>query len=235
MIMVSESKMSQRDETLIKVLDRLSDNIQNQELLLDEIKKRQLELSVDMERTGLWQHSQHEETGASLEKTRETFLRYRSDMLRLVNEQDRMNDIVMDLKKKQAAVVYAQDNITRGLLDLNARMETQEKSMRELNAFSVQQGEKSSREIADANRSVTKLHMDTDKRLGEEHRETHRRLDEIKRDTIRRLMTLDKIEASLDVLLIRTEPPEKKPFFVIRIFRWVRGVYKRHKLKRIGL
>ena len=230
--MTNEMKISQRDETLIKVLDRLSDNIQKQESFLEDITKRQLESSVELERTGQWQHARHDDTEASLEKTRETLLRYRSDMLKLVNEQDRLNDLVIDLNKKNATIAYVQESITNSLADISSRLDTQEKSIREISTYSVQQGEALSRKISEMNRDTAKLHTDTEKRIGDAYRDFQRQLADIRRDTMRRLLALDKVESSLEILLIRTEPPEKKPFFVIRAIRKPYGALKRIWLQR---
>ena len=230
--MANETKISHRDETLIKVLDRLSENIQKQESLLEDITKRQLESSVEMERTGVWQHARHDDTEASLERTRETLLRYRSDMLKLVSEQDRLNDLVIDLTKKNATIAYVQEGITNSLEDIGNRLDAQEKSIREISAYSVQQGETLSRKISEMNRDIAKLHTDTEKRIGEAYKDFQRQLADVRRDTMRRLLALDKIESTLDILLIRTEPPEKKPFFVIRVIRKPYGALKRIWLQR---
>ena len=90
------------------------------------------------------------------------------------------------------------------------------------------------KEIGDMNRNVSKLHMDTEKRTIEEHRETKRRLNEINIDISRRLLILDKMEASLTELLIRTEPPEKKPFIIIRLFRRLRSAIKSIQIRMPG-
>ena len=269
--MAGERKLSQRDETLVRILERLSDEIQKQAVLLDEIEKRQHELSADMERSRLQQHARLDITDGAAEKAQEAFLRYRSDMLHIVNEQDRLNDIIKDLNKKQAAIAFSQDNIFKSLRELSERLEAHEKTIREISTYSIKHEETLmslalrlevqeniirevnkysilheevlSREITDMNRSVTKLHMDTErsivdmsraaeKRLGEVSRDAQRRLNELSRDTMRRLLALDKIESSLGVLLVRTEPPEKKPFITVRMFRMFRGWREKRQLRR---
>ena len=269
--MANEKKLSQRDETLVRILERLSDDIQKQGILLDVVGKQQLEQSANIERVGLAQHARLDLSDAATEKTHETFLRYRSDMLHIVNEQDRLNDIIRDLVKKQAAIAFSQENIANILSELSERLETHEKAVRdvntysikheealtslaarlevqentirEVNKYSIRHDERLSKEISDMSRSVTKLHMDTEKsigdmtraaekRLGEVNRDTQRRFGELSRDTMRRLMALDKIESSLGVLLVRTEPPEKKPFFTVRLYRRFRGWREKRQLRR---
>jgi len=231
--MAGERKTSQRDETLVRVLERLSDDIRNQQLQLDGIAKQQQQLSADIERAGLQYQSRHDGTNAAIERTHDTFQRYRSDMLSLVNEQDRMNQEIKDVCKKQAAVAFAQESIMNGLTTLEKKADANDKIIREVNTYSIRHDETLTREIAGMNRSVGKLHMDTEKRLGDMHRITQKQLENIKIDVERRLLALDKIEASLEVLMIRTEPPEKKPFFVIRIVRrlrlFIKDIRIRHK------
>ena len=230
--MAVEKKLTQRDETLIKVLDRLSDDIKKQQLLLDDVAKLQLELLAEIERSGLRQHARIDLTDAAIDKTQETFVRYRSDMLHLVNEQDRLNDISAEISKKQAAIAFSQDNIVNILTDISNRLETQGKDLRELSAHSAKQGETLSREISGTNRDLTKLHMDTEKRLIDAQREVKREQEKTRIDIERRLLTLDKIESSLEVLLIRTEPPEKKPFFAVRVIRNLRIRIKNARIRR---
>ena len=224
--MAGEKKVSQRDETLVKVLERLSDDIRNQQLQLDDIVKQQQDLFTEIERAGHQYHSRHDATNSAIERSQDAFQRYRSDMLSLVHEQDHMNQVITDLGKKQAVVAFSQDNIMNGLKSLEKRAEANDKIVREINTYSIRHDETLSREIAIMNRSVAKLHMDTEKHLGEMHHETHKKLEKMRMDVERRLLALDKIEASLNVLLIRTEPPEKKPFFVVRIIRRLRMLIK---------
>ena len=229
--MANESKLSQRDETLVKVLDRLSDGITQQSTLLDELGKRQIELATDMERNERRQLIRLESTDGSIEKTQEAVQRYRSDMLSLVNEQDRMNIHITEMSKKQLAIAYSQDNIVNIITDLKNRVESQEKTVHEINTHSINHEEALPREIGDMSRSVSKLHMDTEKRLVEMHKETQRLLDKMKVDIERRLIALDKIEASLEILLIRTEPPEKKPFILVRLFHRIRLLFMKIKIR----
>ena len=256
--MAGERKLSQRDEMLIKILDRLSDNIWKQELLLDEIIKRQLEQTANIERAWLQLHERHDTSDSAREKEHEDFLRYRSDMLHLVNEQDRLNDIVKDVGKKQSAIAFSQDSIintlmsldqrfdtqmediskkqttfafsqdsmTNALAELDKRIEAQEKVIREINKYTIRHEETLSKEIADMNRNVAKLHIETDKIVGNANRETRKQVSEAMHSTISRLQALDRIESTLDVLLIRTEPPEKKPLIIKRLFRKFRGMLK---------
>jgi len=231
--MAGEKRLSQRDETLIKILERLSDEIREQQLQLDDFATQQLELSANMERSNQQYNSRHDVTNAAIERSQESIQRYRSDLLSLVNEQDRMSQILSELSKKQTAIAYSQDNISNILANVAKQLETQVKDVRDANAFSVRQGETLSKDIAGLGRNVAKLHMDTEKRSTEMHQETQQRLEKTRIDVERRLLALDKIEASLDVLLIRTEPPEKKPFFVIRIIRRLRLFAKNVMIRRI--
>ena len=57
-------------------------------------------------------------------------------------------------------------------------------------------------------------------------------LEKLQQDTARRLLVLGDIESALQTLLIRTEPPEKKPFWFIRLLRRA-GLFCRKKLPRL--
>ena len=258
--MSDERNMSLRDETLIKVLERLADSIASQESLLEEAAKKQRELSAEMESIERRQLARQNAAVSATEKSSEAISRYRSDMLSLVNEQDRLNEIISELNKKQSALAFSQDNIVNMVTDINnrtqgqektvngvafsqegfktalteigTRLEIQERVVNEINTHSVRHEEILPREIGELQRNVNKLHADTEKRLVEMHRETQRQLDRMKVDVERRLLALDKVEATLEILMIRTEPPEKKPFFLIRFGRWIRRSLKNIKIRR---
>ena len=230
--MAEKGKLSQRDQTLVKILDRLSDDIRNQDIRLEETKNRLLELFADIERAWAKQHARHDFSDVAIEKTQSEIQRYRSDMLSLVNEQDRMNAAMIDLTKKQAAIAYSQDNLVNTMKDLSKRLEVQEKAVHDIGEHSEKHEETLTSQLKDLSRNVAKLHMDTEKRLGEMHTDTHRLLRDMKADTIRRLLALDKIEESLGVLLIRTEPRQKKPFILVRLFRRIRMFCGKIRLRR---
>ena len=252
--MSGERRPSLRDETLVRVLERLGDNIIAQESLLGETMKQQRELMAEMDRLERRQHVRQGESLTATEKSQEIISRYRSDMLSLVNEQDRLNEMIKEIDKKQAAVAFSLDNMINTLTDLNNRLEIQEKLMsevaysqenskdtlenlserlemqerivHEINTHSVRHEELLPREIVSLGRSVTKLHADTEKRLGEMHHDTQRQLERLRVETERRLLPLDKMEANMEVLLVRTEPPEKRPNFIVRAARRVRRGFR---------
>ena len=243
--MAGDKKLTQRDEALVRILDRLSDDVQKQSTTLEEItriqnvlsesversEKRQSEISADTERADRRNNMRLDGTDAAIEKAHESVLRFRSDMLSLVNEQDRLNTVATELNKKNTSIALAQDNMVNLLAAMSKQQEEYGKLIHEINTHSIHHEEILPREIAEMSRSVSKLHMDTEKRLGEMHKETQRQLERIRIDVERRLLALDKIEAALEVLLVRTEPPEKKPFFIVRIFRWLRMKRKEKRMK----
>ena len=258
--MSSDRRASQRDETLVRVLERLADSISAQEIMLKDTMKQQIELLEEMERSEKRQVVRQSESVWATEKSSEEIGRYRSDMLSLVNEQDRLNVITLELSKKHSAMAFTLDNINNLLNELNdrieiqeklvnavaysqedssnaidqlgMRLETQERVVFEINAHSVRHEELLPKEIGDLGRNVNRLHADTEKHLVDMHRETQRQLERLRMDIDRRLLALDKIEASLEILLVRTEPPEKKPFFIIRIYRALRMKIENNRLAR---
>ncbi|MCL2226354.1 MAG: hypothetical protein FWB97_01810 [Oscillospiraceae bacterium] len=79
---------------------------------------------------------------------------------------------------------------------------------------------------SETQRQLDKMHADAEKRFVDLRNETQRQSEKTQRDTSRRLLILGDIDSALQTLLIRTEPPEKKPFIFIRIFKRVFKVLK---------
>ena len=224
--MAVEKKLTKRDETLVKVLDRLSEDISKQQDLVAETNKKQLELAADIERHEARHSSQYGAADQTIEKTHEALIRYRSDMLSLVNEQDRINEAMKELNKKQITIAYSQDNIVNALTNIDKRLEMHEKIIHDLNESTAHYETTLSGELAQMNRHIAKQHLETEKRLDEVNRETQKRLSELNQDTMRRLKSLDEVESALNVLLIRTQPREKKPFFLLRLFNRIKRLPK---------
>jgi len=80
-------------------------------------------------------------------------------------------------------------------------------------------------QIADFSLDAETMHENTKKHLSAEHRDITRQITDLRQETKRRLLALDSIEASLEVLMIRTEPPIKRPFIAIRLFRRIRAFF----------
>ena len=271
--MATEKKPSARDETLVKVLGRLVDQLRQYDVRIEELTKDVRQNYVRMEdmtkkqrelyetvmnmvsRNDSSRTMQQDVTDTTLEKFSETMLHYRSDMISLVREQDRIDDSIKELSKRQDMIAAAQEEIGKDVSSLDERYEHQEKTSREHYEYSVKRGEASTKEIDDVNRKTAKLHVDTEKHLGDEHKEIKKQLSdaehkntelhletekhlgsehkelrreitELRQETKRRLLALDGIEASLQVLMIRTEPPEKKPFIFIRVLRAIVKLFR---------
>jgi len=103
--------------------------------------------------------------------------------------------------------------------DFDERYKKQEKAVSDHHELSLKHAEEFPKELAETNRNVAKLHVETEKNLGKMHSDTQKQLERMQQDTMRRLLAFDGIESALQTLLIRTEPPEKKPFILIRIFK----------------
>lgn len=290
---------TQREVILVNILERLSNQIQQFDTRLESIEKNQLALPRLMEHANSQQGVNTAYGNDAISRLQESMQRYRSDMLSLVNQQDRLDERLKDLHKRQDAIIGAQEVISRDAARLDERFSIQEKAVSEHSTFSVRQGENFSKEIDSVNRNTAKLYLDADKKLEElskeiegvnknsaklfldaekrlgsipkeiegvnrnanklyvdtekrlenilheianvdrnankiyvdtaknlkdEGRETQKQLDELRRETMRRLLALDKIESTLEILMIRTEPQEKKPFILVRGFRAV-GVF----------
>jgi len=254
-IIPTERKPSQRDAALVAILERLSGQLQQYDARLEDISKNQIDLSGVMLRTQLRQDTRQDGTDASLEKFGESIARYRSDMLSLVNEQDRISDTIRDLSKRQDMIAGAQEQIGRDIANVSERLKLTEKSTHEHHEYAARQGSEIIKAFSDTNRNSASLHLDTQKRLGDEHQDINKHLTEadhkavklhegteknlgdghkeiqrlitdLRQETKKRLLALDAIEATLQVLMIRTEPPEKKPFIAVRAARSIGRFFK---------
>lgn len=208
--MAEEKRLSHRDVALVQILERLTKQVEQQNIHVEDMEKRQLEMLTALETVRFQLGVRQDETDETLDRMEKNILRYRSDMLRLVSEQVRIDSGVSDVASRQATIVRAQEDIARDLADLDARYDKQEKTAREQLSRSVSQQEVLSKELLNLNNHVTKLHMDTEKHLTEEQRETKKRIDELGRETQRRLRAFDEIDSALNTLLSRTEPPPPK-------------------------
>lgn len=255
--MPSEKKTSDRDLTLIKVLERLSlqtkqhkTQIEDAATRIAEISKSQSEILEVVRRSETRQDSRQDGAEASLENFKESIQRYRSDMLSLVNEQDRIGDTLKALAKRLDMIAVSQEEMGKDLSNLGERFTVWEKTAHDHYEYDARQSDALTKDIADTNRNATRLHVETTKQLGGEHKdiqkqladadrsavklheatvktladgqkELQRQLGDMKQETNRRLLSLDGIEATLQVLMVRTEPPIKKPFIFKRLFRAV--------------
>jgi len=219
--MAEKGKLSQRDSTLIGILERMVGQLQKQDQMLEDMENRQSELLKAVEATELYHNAQLAEASAKIEKMHESIYRYRSDMLSLVHTQDTISKEMADVSALMSKTTYSLELSNHQVSALEERVKTQEKAINDHFTHSLKQAEILPKEIADSNRSITKLHMDTEKSLGRMHSETQRQLEKLQLDIARRLRVLGDIESALRVLLIRTEPPEKKPAWFLRVFRWI--------------
>ena len=241
--MAKEKELSQRDVALISILERFGNQIQQYDEHLDEITKRQSELSGILERTEQRSNVRQNITEAALEELKKEFTRYRSDMFAIVSEQDRLDESMQGLGKQQKMIAEVQEEISGDIANLDERFTGQEKAAHEHYESAQKQFETVFVKIEESDRQQTELHMDTEKRLIEERREykhqvetlrqelSKRMLEEhsehikqietLRNDMTKRLLALEGIESALQVLMVRTEPPEKKPMWIKRLFRRV--------------
>ena len=229
--MAEKSKITRRESALVSILERMADQLQKQDSLLDDVVNRQLEFSKTLERTEFGHRSRQIEYEEAITKVQESFSRYRSDMLSLVNEQDHINENMAEYNALMNKTAYALEGSNQNIAALERKVEAQERSIREHIEHSYKQEELFHKELADTNRYFAKLHMDTEKYLGKMHLETQKQLEKVQQETTRRLMVLGEMESALQTLLIRTEPPEKKPFWFTRLFRRAFG-FCRTRLSR---
>ena len=216
--MPKDSTMSDRDQALIGVLERLASEMEHQDSMLEDSLRRHAELAKSLDSTERHLRRKQIDAEKEHEKMFDSFNHYRSDMLSLVNEQDRINRNIDDLQKTIKTTTYTLDATNKKIADLDERLKHHEKTSLEHFEHALKQPGVFREVLSDSNRNFTKLHADTEKHLGELHRETARQLDKFQHETMRRLLLLDGIITSLQTLLVRTEPPEKKPPWIARQF-----------------
>jgi len=219
--MAEKGKTSHRDTTLVNILERMADQLQKQDKLLEDVVKQQFELSNAYESQELRIAARQNDVVAAVEKLQESFSRYRSDMLSLVNEQDHMNKNTVELSNLVNKAFYSVEHSANELSELGENARTQEKLVQKHYEHSLRQSENLPKEIEESTRSITKLHMDSEKNLGKMHQETQRQLEKLQQETTRRLLVLGNIESELQTLLIRTEPHDKRPNWLVLVFRRV--------------
>jgi len=217
--MAEKKNAPDRDATLVNILDRMAGHLRNQDMMLEEIVKYSDEFSKAMDQAEFSHSIMQNENMDGFKKMLDAVSRYRGDILSLVREQDHINKNISELRKLVEKSVYTSELNNRQLGNMDTRISAQEKSAREHYEHSLKQADIISGKFIETNRTVAKHFSNAEKRLGELHRETQRQLDSTRQDTARRLVALDGIEAALQTLLIRTEPPEKKPFIFTRLLK----------------
>jgi len=249
-----KSRVSQRDMTLINILERMADQIQKQDSRLEDIATRQGEYTREVRNAEYSRSIRQTDSDSSLTGLADALSRYRSDMLSLVNEQDHVNKNMAELQKLVNKAAYSVEVNNEKVAALDELVKSQVKEVHEHNELWFKQSEKVKameelqksqvkeardhyehvlkqaesfpREIAAINRHITLLHTDTEKHLGKLHIETARQIEKLQSDTLRRLLILDNFEDALQTLLIRTEPPEKKVPWVVRLYYRISGFFR---------
>jgi len=210
----------------------MAEHLQKQDQVLEDVIKHQLESIRVVEAAEANRRTLQIEADAALGKLHESVSRYRSDMLSLVNEQDHINKNMNSLNNLINKTTYTLENANHLLAGLEERIKTQENTVSGHYTHSLEQAEIIPKVVADSTRSITMLHVETEKNLKKLHQETQRQLEKLQQETARRLLVLDDVESAIKTLLIRTEPPEKKSFWLTRLYRRI-GIFLHAKLSRI--
>ena len=220
--MPDNSKMSDRDQALINILERLVGEMRQQDLKLEALLARNTELTNSLDSTGRQLRGKQIDTERAVERSHnkllDSFHHYRSDMLKLVNEQDQINKNIDALQKLVRTTLFTLDGTNQKLIDLDERLNLQEKISHEHYEYSVKESDVIQSAMDDSNNNNTRLHADSAKHLEVLQSETSRQMDKFRQETILRLRLLDTIITSLQTLLIRTEPPERKTPWIARLF-----------------
>lgn len=210
--------MAERDKALVNILERLAGEMTQQDEMLSKLMAHQNELSKAIESSALRLRGTQSDSEKSYDKLLDAMSNYRSDMLSLVNEQDRINRNIDELQNILKITTYSIDVTNKRLADISERQSHHEKASNDYYEFASKQPDIMRNAIKDTSRDFTRLHAETEKNLTLLHKETERQLQSFQHETTRRLLLLDGIISSLQTLILRTEPPEKKPLWIIRPF-----------------
>ena len=246
--MVDKTKTPDREQALIEVLKRLAGEMERQDETLNGLLERQDEFTKSFERAESHRRTKQVDSDIAHDKLQDSFYHYRSDMLKLVNEQDHINKNIDDLENLIKTTIFSMEVTTKKLDELDERLTQQEKALKTHSENSIEQGEvfrneivETNRnlsrlhadtekslmsEIVETNRSFTKLHADTEKNLSNLHRDTQSHLTKFRKETTQRLLMLDGIVTSLQTLLVRTDPELKKSPWIVRFFRKIGSFFK---------
>ena len=234
---MAEKKLTRQESALVSILERMADQLTKQDQVLEEVTGRQFDLTKALEAIEFQIEARQNDYSRAIESMeyqigikqngsdtdiknlQDAVSRYRSDMLSLVNEQDHISKKLSELNSLVGKTFYTMENANQTLTRLEEKAKAQEKVANDHFAHSLKQAEILPKEIANSGQSIAKLHMDTEKSLGKMHGDTQRQLEKLQQDTVRRLLVLGDIENEIQTILIRTEPPEKKPFWLFRPFR----------------
>jgi len=217
--MAVESKSKERDMALVNILERMADQIGKQEILLDKIVRLQNDSVREVSSAQLHRRSLQAETERAIDKLGEAISRFRADMLSLVNEQDSITKNMLELNKLISQAAYQLELTNRKITDMDENVKNQDKVLNDKSDNIIKQTGMIPTELADISRKDAKLHAETEKRIVELQQGVARQLEKMQKETSRRLVILGDIDSRLETLLIRTEPPEKRPLLIVRIVK----------------
>ena len=216
-----------REMTLINVLERLADEVNAQESLLKEFIERQSNVSGIMDDSEFKQNLFRDEVDNSIRQLQDSFARYRSDMLTFVHEQDVLRKNMEDALESISKISYSLENTGTTVSDMDKGFSKHEKEVHDNILFTNQKWDNLPGEFSETNRNISGLHADMVKFFGDTNTDIELRFEKYQKETTRRLLALDDMMTALETLLIRTEPPEKKPPFPKRVVRFVNRFFRR--------
>jgi chromosome segregation ATPase len=169
--MSEDIKAAVREQALIGILERLANEMEQQDVMLEDLIKRHENFVKSSENAETYRRTKLNDAEKAHDKLFDSFHHYRSDMLSLVNEQDRMNKSLSEMQKLVHQATYAVEESAQKVGELEERVKAQEKAVSEHYEHSLRQAENFPKEIAAASQGYTKLHADTEKNIGDLHQE----------------------------------------------------------------
>ena len=253
---------NKRDVTLINILERMVEQIHVQDALLKDLITRQVSVTDTIENSIFHQNLLRDEVDSSLKQLQDSFNRYRSDMLTFVHEQDILRKQMDEVLEKCNKIGYSVEDIGKVVSDVDAGFSKLDKDVKNHIEYSVQKWDALPEEFLNTNRNISQINADAEKNLtliqndfkdtndsisllhseiikhiDLTRTETEQHFEKYQKHTTKRLLALDDMMSALETLLIRTEPPEKKPPLPKRIIRainrFIRNTVK--SIERISL
>ena len=223
---LDKKNISQRDAALIGILERMADQIRTQDALLKELIDRQNNIANGMTDSEFKQDLRRDEIDVALRNLQDSFARYRSDMITFVREQDiirKSTDDTLDSIKK---IAYALEETGNKVAKIEAGYNKHDKEVHDHIAYITQKWENLPKDFTNTNRNITELRVEMEQYFRRAATDSEENFEKYQRQTTKRLLALDGMMAALETLLIRTEPPEKKPPVPVRIIRSIRRFFQ---------
>ena len=137
-----KQKPSQRDMTLINILERMVSQLHKQDTLLQDAIENQTAISNAIENSTFHQSLNRDEMDADFKRLQDSFARYRADMLSIVREQDIVRKNVEDTLIQISKLAYSFESTGQKVDDIDLRLKQQGKTVHDYVEYSSKKWER---------------------------------------------------------------------------------------------